>query len=293
MSPARSAGDSRLPRPAVVFVNPASGPDDTDVAAVSESFPGFDVRETEPGRLAAQVQAAIDDGATVVGIAGGDGSISTAAAALVGTRVSLLPIPAGTRNHFAHDVGIDTIDDARKAAEGSATTDVDVGAVNGETFVNNASLGLYTDLVRRRERHQRRTRKSVANLLAAWEVMRHGHHVTVKIDDQPLRVWAVFVGNGKYGTGPLDVSRRESLRDGELDVRVVLADRRLARLRVASALLFGRLDASPLVRRVSASTFAVDLARRSVDVALDGEVVALTPPLSFESLTGVLRVIVP
>ena len=169
---------------------------------------------------------------------------------------------------------------------------IDTGCVNGRVFVNNSSIGLYPKIVIRREAHERRLPKGVAQLVAAWEQLRHGRRVTVDLDGRRLRAWLVFVGNGLYGEGLVDLADRDSLDDGLLDVRVVRADRRLARVRVVGAVLLGRLGTSPLIVRERCRACTIDLDRPAVDVALDGEVEVLQTPLRYECAPRSLPVLV-
>jgi diacylglycerol kinase family enzyme len=146
----------------------------------------------------------------------------------------------------------------------------------------------------RREAHQRRLRKGVANVVAAYEQLRDGGRVDVEVDGVTHRAWMVFVGNGTYGEGLLDLADRQSLRDNVLDVRVVRGDRPLSRLRIVGAVLLGRLARSPLVLRWQTAATVCDLkGRRRVEVALDGEVEDLESPLRYQCLSGALRVLVP
>jgi undecaprenyl-diphosphatase len=273
-------------------VNPDSGPEETSVAALSKRFPGHHVAEASPEDLVEAVKAAVADGVAFVGAAGGDGTIRLVAEQLVGTGVPLLPIPAGTRNHFAKDLGVADLDAAEKAADGKVI-DIDVGCVNGRYFVNNSSIGLYPKIVIRREAHQRRLRKGVANVVAAYEQLREGARVDVEIDGVTHRAWMVFVGNGTYGEGLLDLADRECLNDGLLDVRVALADRPLSRLRIVGALFLGRLARCPLVERWQTKATVVNLNRGHVEVALDGEVETLSTPLRFACVAQDLKVLVP
>ncbi len=275
-----------------IFVNPGSGPNATSVEELRSRFPGHRVEECPPDQLVEAVKQAMAAGCSFVGAAGGDGTIRTVAEQLVGTEVPLLAIPAGTRNHFAKDVGIEDLDAAEKAATGRVIS-VDVGRVNGKCFVNNSSIGLYPKIVIRREVHQRRLRKGVANVVAAYEQLREGSRVNVEVDGVTHCAWMVFVGNGTYGEGLLDLGDRESVDDGVLDVRVVRADRPLSRLRIVGAVVLGRLARSPLVLRWQTVATVCDLNRRRVEVALDGEVEDLGTPLRFECLSGALRVLVP
>ncbi|MDP9075415.1 MAG: NAD(+)/NADH kinase [Actinomycetota bacterium] len=277
----------------VIFVNPNSGPDETSLEVLQARFPGHRVEACEPWHLSGQIRDALLSGPDFIGVAGGDGTIRLAADLLIGQSVPLLPIPAGTRNHFARDVGVADLDAAAAAATGRVI-EIDVGRVNGLHFVNNSSIGLYPKVVIRREAHQRRLRKGVANIVAAWEQIRAGERVDVEIHGVTHRVWMVFVGNGEYGEGLLDLADRETLDANVLDLRVVRGDQPLSRLRILGALLLGRLARSPLVLRERQATITVRPRRRTtVEVALDGEVEVLKTPLQYESVPHALRVLVP
>lgn len=285
------SGEGRPGRGAI-FVNPSSGPDSTSADDLRERFPDHSVEEMRPEQLAEAVRKAVAEGASFIGAAGGDGTIRLVAGQLAGTDVPLLPIPAGTRNHFAKDVGVVDLDAAEKAAAGRIIA-VDVGQVNDRYFINNSSIGLYPKIVIRRELHQRRLRKGVANVVAAYEQLREGGRVDVEIDGTTHRAWMVFVGNGTYGEGLLDLADRERMNDGLLDVRVARADRPLSRLRIVGALLFGRLAVCPLVEQRITSATVVNLNRKQAEVALDGEVERLDTPLRYQCLAGRLLVLVP
>ena len=279
---------------AYIFVNPASGPDDTATDELTRQFPMAEVSECAPADLADRIRATLDKAPDWIGIAGGDGTIRTAAQQMAGRGVPLLAIPAGTRNHFARDVGLCSIEDAAGAATAPVAQPIDVGSVNGRRFVNNASIGVYPALVLRRQQRERSLPKGLANLAAAWEQLRRGRaNLEVDLGAGPCRAWMVFVGNGQYGEGLTDLAQRQRLDGGELDLRLVRADARLARLRVVGALLTGRLARSPMVVTARPSSFTLRLPSPRVDVALDGEVETLDCPLRFECEAGALEVLVP
>jgi hypothetical protein len=182
----------------VIFVNPNSGGgNDLDEFAVK--FGGHDVLECEPADLGEQLRKTLeaDDDLAFVGVAGGDGSIRGAVEVLLGVSPStpLLAVPAGTRNHFAHDLGLDEIDDAVQASNAGHPKTVDVGKVNETYFVNNSSVGVYPRLVAHREARESRMPKGVAAVVAAWHQLRFGRRIAVNIDGAPAIAWAVFVGN--------------------------------------------------------------------------------------------------
>jgi undecaprenyl-diphosphatase len=279
----------------LVLCNPASGTDDTALTELRACFPDHDVEMCSTGQLRRRVRAAREDGRPFVGIAGGDGTIRTAAEELAHSDTALLPIPAGTHNHFAKAVGIETIDDAAKAADpdGGTARLVDLGRVNGRIFVNNSSVGFYPGVVQQRE-SRRTLPKPLANMLATVHQLRTGRRITVRVDGRPVVAWLVFVGNGCYGERMTDLPSRECLDDNLLDVRVVRADQRFARVRLVAALLSGRLARAAVMDRRTCREIVIDIRdRREVDVALDGEVMPLTKPLRYESDAAALRVLVP
>src|SRR5690242_13341436 len=107
--------------------------------------------------LVERAREAVRGGPPIVVAAGGDGTVNALASLLRGKPTALGILPLGTLNHFARDLGIPLeLKDAAAVIAGGRTIDVDVGEVNGRTFVNNASLGLYPAIVQERRRRQRR-----------------------------------------------------------------------------------------------------------------------------------------
>jgi undecaprenyl-diphosphatase len=277
--------------PGVVFVNPNAG-SELSAAELRDLFTAQRVVDCPAGDIPDRVADAVQDQPDFVAVAGGDGTLRGAAQRLLGTGVPLLPIPGGTRNHFALAVGVTDLETAAKAASAGTVRPVDVGDVNGHCFLNNSSVGLYPKLVVRRESYERRMSKQRAQLTAAWEQIRRGRRFRLELKGRRHRAWLLFVGNGCYGEHVLDFTDRESVGGGVLDVRVVLADRPLARTRVVLALLRG-LDTSPLIVRDICDGADLGLSVPTVEVALDGEVERLETPLRYSVRRGELTVLVP
>lgn len=277
--------------PGVVLINPSSGPGDLG-DEVRRLFGDHTVEECDPDRFEDQVREAVAGGAAFVAVAGGDGTLRSAAEILRGGDVPLVVVPAGTRNHFAGALGIDSLEDARAAVAGEERL-VDVGEVNGACFLNNSAIGVYPMMVRDREAREGRTPKAVANVLAAWEQLRRGRKIDVTLDGVTHRAWMAFVGNGAYGEGARDLIERESLDANVLDVRILRADGRLARLRVVGALLVGRLSEARAIHAVECAEVVLGVSSPTVEVALDGEVETMTPPLRYRSVPRQLRVLAP
>jgi undecaprenyl-diphosphatase len=278
-----------------IFVNTTAGPQTVDVEDLTKRFSSDELEVCEPDELTGRIETEVRErSAGFIGIAGGDGTVRCAVATVVaeGTTMPLLVVPAGTRNHFATDLGMPAIDDAVEAADRRTERAVDVASVNGEVFVNNSSIGLYPNLVAEREEHENRLGKRLANVVAAWRQLREGHHLAVEVDGRRRTVWAVFVGNNCYGDSIRDLVGRENLDDGVLDIRIARAEGRWSRLRIVFAVLFGRLERSPLIERLQQGSVVIET-HEPVDVALDGEVVELSPRLEYRSMPRALRVLVP
>lgn len=276
----------------VVLVNPHSGPDETSPADIAAAFPGSPIREIDGKAVRPQVEDAVRDQPEFLAVAGGDGTIRCAAAVVAGTPIALLPVPAGTRNHFAKEVGIATLEEAGRARVG-IRRQVDLGEVNGEVFVNNAGVGVYPRMVRQRKAEEKRSSRLRATVAAVWAQVRRLHRFTVTVDGTPHRAWMVFVGNGRYGRSLLDLTERESVDDGLLDVRILRADGRFARAKVILALVLGRIEQSPMAVFHETREIELALDRPRVDVALDGELVSLASPLRFRCRPRALTVLVP
>jgi hypothetical protein len=138
----------------VLFVNPRSGGGKAARAGLAERARerGVEAVVLGPGQdLAALARGAAADGADVLGVAGGDGSLAVVAAVAAVHGIAFACIPAGTRNHFALDVGVDRHDltGALDAFTDGVERQIDVAEVNGRMFLNNVSLGIYGQAVRR------------------------------------------------------------------------------------------------------------------------------------------------
>ncbi len=256
-------------------------------------LPGADLAVCPPEEVAERARAAVSEGAAFVGMAGGDASIRTVAEALAGSPVPLLVVPAGATNHFARDLGLTDLGASARALAAGHVREVDLGEVNGRCFVNNSSVGIYAQLIAKREgwRH-RGLPKGLAVMLASVEELVATDSVPVVLGGREVWAWMVFVGNNHYGARPVALARRAHLDRGVLDLRVVRAEHRLSRLRLIAALTSGRMGRSGVVEEKLVEAVEVGL-EPGTEVTLDGEVVELHPPLRYRSRPGALRVLVP
>lgn len=260
----------------VVVVNLGAGSAETsDTAAIiRERLPAAEVIEVgEDDDVGEVLEKAAASAIVALGAAGGDGTISGAAAAAHDHDLALVAIPAGTLNHFARDLGLLAVDDALDAVVAGELVDVDLASVDGRSFLNTASLGAYADLVDARERLEDRIGKWPAVAVSLVGVLRRAEPVEVTVDGRTRRLWLGFIGNGRYEPPGFAPTWREVLDDGVLDVRLVDADRPFARLRLVLAVLTGRLARTPVYEQRVTDALELQCNDEVFKIVLDGEVV--------------------
>ena len=232
----------------------------------------------EPGQdLSSLAEEAIGAGADVIGMAGGDGSQAVVAAAAAAHGIPYVCVPAGTRNHFALDLGIDRNDvvGALNAYFDGVEHSVDLARVNGRVFVNNASMGLYGQVVQSPEYRDAKLR-TVIEMLP--RVLKPGAapfdlQFTEPGGAEHVGADILIVSNNRYQLDPRGGrGTRGAMNTGTLGVVAAPGGRPPQR-----------------VIEWTAPTFRVD-SRSPVEVGLDGEAATITPPLLFESLPMALRV---
>lgn len=306
----QSAGQP-APKKMTVIINATSGADDKKEACEILSRilkeGGADVRLmlarsgaeiVEFARRAAQGKE--DDNGRLIVAGGGDGTISAVASELVGTNRTLGVLPMGTLNHFAKDLNIplDLEEAARILLTGRAVN-VDVGEVNGRTFLNNSSLGLYPKIVRRREKQQERLGRGkwFAFVWATLFVLRRYPFLDVRLstDHHALvrRTPFVFVGNNEYEMENLNVGARSCLDAGQLSLYVTHRTGRLGLLRLALRALFGGLANERDFDALCTKELWIETRRKRLSVAIDGEVTLMRTPLHYRVRPGALRVLAP
>jgi diacylglycerol kinase family enzyme len=263
------------------------------VERVQRELPGVRCVSVDSGeQLPSALRRAATD-ASVLGVAGGDGSVSAAADAAVAGDVPLLVVPAGTLNHLAKDVGIGDVGDAIAAVRSGRVVVADLGELDGHTFVNAASVGVYPHLVADRERWEDAIGKWPAAIAALVRVLATHDPYEVEIDGRSRRVWFLFFGNGRFTEDGLAPSRRRRLDDGTLDVRLVDADRRLARTRLVAALVLGRVARSPVYERWSAREVRIRSLGGGLRLAGDGETWEGPSEVTVRKHPGALRLLQP
>ena len=229
------------------------------------------VRPDDPSELPIELERLAGSGVRALGVAGGDGSINTAAGVALAHRLPLVVIPAGTLNHLARDLGVETVQDAVEAVQGGHAIEIDVARIDGLPFLNTASIGSYVEIVDTREELEGRIGKWPALVVALVRVLRRGAPVEVTLDGERRRLWVAFVGNCLYKPDGMAPTWRERLDDGQLDVRVADASQPFARARLVLAVATGRLGRSPVFQTWRTTGLHVSSRMGPLRLARDGE----------------------
>lgn len=277
--PALPEGDGLL-----IAVNPRSGDASVDpTEEVRAAFPAAEVLVLEPRmdlieRLET-ILAERNGEIRALGVAGGDGTVGAVTSVARQHKLPLVLVPAGTLNHFARDVGVYDLQEAVDASAAGEAVAVDLGAVDvdaGEPgastryFLNTASLGAYSELVRRREKWQGKWGKWPAFAVALVRTLRHADPIRARINGRWRSLWILFVGNGPYHPRGMVPAWRPRLDSGLLDVRWLRADIRFSRTRAFFALVFAALEHSHVYEQHELTRLDVELDRPAV-LATDGE----------------------
>ena len=258
-----------------LIVNPRAGDDSpsADELCAAAEKRGVDCHVLGDGDDASALARAAT--AEVLGVAGGDGSLSVVATVALERGLPFVCIPFGTRNHFARDLGLDRDDPlGALACFDGVEQRVDVSRVNGRVFLNNLSLGLYADLVYRREHHRRRG-ELLAGVRALRRLAREHHRLRARIDGELLQTRVLLVANNRYELNFFNLGERSSLTEGRLHLYSTR----------------GWLPTTWIER--NGARFLASLDERDVIAAADGEPIELRSPLEIESLPRALRVLVP
>jgi diacylglycerol kinase family enzyme len=263
-------------RSSYLIVNPRSGdgdPSAEELVAAAERQ-GIECHVLGDGDDVGDLARAAE--ADVLGMAGGDGSLAAVAQVALERDLPFVCVPFGTRNHFARDLGLDRDDPlgALAAFEDGVEQRVDAGRVNGRVFLNNLSLGLYCDLVYRREHHRRRG-ELLAGMRALARLPRDHDRLHARVDGELFETRILLVANNGYELNLFNLGERPSLTEGRLHLYTTR----------------GLLPTTWVDRE--AVRFVVSLDEHDVVAAADGDPVELRSPLELESLPGALRVLVP
>jgi diacylglycerol kinase family enzyme len=296
-----------MPTKASVIINASAGSGHTAEWAkqLTEKFraSGIEIDLTlapNGGQIIEAAQRALTNKTPVIVAGGGDGTMNAVASVVAGTDAALGVLPLGTLNHFAKDLHIPLeLDDAIRTIANGRVQHVDIGTINDKIFLNNSSLGLYPDIVRDREKQQRRLGRGkwFAFLWASISALRRYPFINARLNldhvEHVRRTPFIFIGNNAYLMEGLEIGTRARLDAGVLSLCVAHRTGRLGLLRLAWSALRGRLRLEKDFDALTTEAIEIDTLKKRMHVSTDGEVTVMEMPLHYRIRKAALRVIVP
>jgi diacylglycerol kinase family enzyme len=281
-----------------IIHNPNSGSNATSVSSIRKVF-GKHAKELVFLNIKDGVeqlaQQAKRHGIQLLVAAGGDGTVNATASLAVKLSLPLGIIPVGTLNHFAKDLGLPLdLETAVEVILDQHLEAVDYCTVNDQVFVNNSSIGLYPATVLRREALQPKLGKWLAATVATLHVgfRLRSTHLTFKLAgvQHIYKTPLAFIGNNSYQFDKFGFTNRERLDESKLFIYIVRANRLTAILRLLVQAFFGRRWKGHDYLKITESNLIIDSPKPTLKVAIDGEVLTMQPPLTYQSHPKGLRI---
>lgn len=247
--------------------------------------------QTRPQAMTATLRKVFTAPPDVVVVGGGDGTLNAALNLMGRSPAALGVLPLGTMNLTARDLGLplDPVAAAKALARGEIAP-VDVATVADIRFLHAAVLGFYPWMVLDRDRARRRKglAKWPAMIRAGWRALFRRHELEVEVlldtdtgETARITTPLLVVANNRFVDGAGPVPTRASLADGELAVYVAETKGPLSLLRLAVAVAAGHWETAPGIHFAACRSLTVATRRRRLRIAVDGELMHLTPPLQF------------
>ncbi len=287
-----------------MFFNPSSGaklsPAELTALKAEAEQKGLEVVQVSKELdCAALVRERLNEGQRLFVAAGGDGTINTVVQALINTEAVFGVIPVGTYNHFAKDLGIPLPwREALEVVVSGTVKQIDAARINDRFFVNNISMGLYPELVAKREAKGRDYPRWKARLYAAWSTLQKYPHIAVTLDSayhhEVVRTHVLMISNNSYDLSRMGIEApRTGLEEGRLSVYWLPHVPRLVLMSFMAHYLAGRVRKAPGFRSFRTAGIKMQSPRRQLDVGVDGEVVTFQTPLVITTVPQSLAVRVP
>lgn len=287
-----------------MFLNPSSGAKlpEAEIAALRTEAEGLGleiVRISRDVDCPALIRERLAQGIRLFVAAGGDGTINTVVQPLINTEAVFGVIPVGTYNHFAKDLGIPLPwREALQVIASGTTRQVDTARINERFFVNNISMGLYPELVAKREAKGRDYPRWKARMLAAWSTLQKYPHIAVTLDSanhhEVVKTHVLMISNNSYDLSRMGIEApRTGLEEGRLSVYWLPHVPRMVLMSFVAHYLAGRVHSAPGFRSFRTSGIKMQSARKRLDVGVDGEVVVFETPLVVTTVPSSLLVKVP
>jgi YegS/Rv2252/BmrU family lipid kinase len=290
---------------ATIFINASSGWDPKQEAPqlleklFDDAGVKTDIRYVQKGaNLAEMSRQAFVDGSRFIIAGGGDGTLSATASGLVGTDAAFGVLPVGTLNHFARDLGIPLdMERAARIVLGGHTELVDVGEVNGKTFLNSI-LGLYP-IYRylRAAEESRGWGRRMSFLLGVAKIIHRFPSLKVRmfVNGQEIerKTPYILIANNEHAMEGYNLGRRTSMTEGKLYIYIMKRRDRLGLIQLLLRLICGRFHGRNEFEIFAAEEAWVETKGKRMGVALDGEVMTLESPLHYRVLPRALNVLAP
>jgi diacylglycerol kinase family enzyme len=281
------------------FLNAASG--NASAARAALTMAGFDLETVQPRELEKRLKQAVDSRTKRILVAGGDGTIATAASLVAKTDIELAILPGGTLNHFARDHNIPAdLGKAALVAAGGVVAGADVGYVNDCVFLNTSSIGAYVTFVRDRDRYEKHIGYTMASVCAFMRALFQLRTFTVTLElegaKKSYRSSMVFIGVGERELKlPILGNTVKNGKRG-LHVMIVRGHKRSRLFAIAFAgIAKGTKEAEkiPEFDDFMVERCRIELTRPRTTVGLDGELKKMETPLDYRIERDALRLIVP
>ena len=288
----------------VLFFNPSSGvktpASELSALQQSASDAGLEVIQvTRHLDCASLIRDRLREGRRLFVAAGGDGTINTVIQPLIHTEAILGVIPVGTYNHFAKDLGIPLAwREALEVVMSGEIKPIDAARINERFFVNNISMGLYPELVARREEKGRDYPRWKARFYAAYATLQKYPHVAVTLDTEHhhevIRTHVLMISNNTYDLSRLGIEApRRALEEGRLSIYWLPHVPRLALTSFVAHYLAGRVREAPGFRSFRTSRVKIQSSKSHLHLGIDGEVVTMNTPLVITIVPQSLSVKIP
>lgn len=293
-----------MPAKATLFLNRNAGeklpPGELDELRAACASSGVEIVELSSQiDCSEEIRARMRRGTKLFIAAGGDGTVNHVLQPVVHSDAALAVLPLGTYNHFAKDLGVPL--DWRAALDvalNGASRQVDTGRINDRSFANNVSLGLYPELVARREERGRDYPRWKARLYAFYTTLRKYPHVTLAVETdhrhEVIRTHVFMISNNRYELERFGIeASRSSLTEGRLSVYWLGHTSRWRLTRMVARYAAGRVKTIDGFRSFATLRMRVQSSRAKVKVGIDGELFSLATPLIVTAAPQSLLVRVP
>lgn len=288
-----------------VLANPGSGLNSRDSGAIHKAMkilgPQAELREwSRDSSIREAVQVAITDGFETIVAAGGDGTAVGVASAMLDSNKRFAVLPLGTFNYFARGLGLSENPAlAASAILSGRPHNISIGEVNGQPFLNNASLGIYPQILREREATYARFGRS--RLAAYWSVIKtfirfqSPRRLMITADGQTRTVRSplLFIARSAYQLEQYGLNGAQTISDDRFAMFIAHGSSRAALFRLAWRLVRKKLVLGRDVDLIDAEEIVVTTRRRRELVAFDGEKRRMATPLKFSIRRDALRIILP